>query len=443
MATLCVLVATMIERPPTVAVPAGSQAIVAAEPAPASSAQPTADGGGRTVVVWISVDGMRGDYVDSKQLPFFARLMKSGAYSRKLLPVFPPLTFPAHVSQATGASVNRHGIIANSLYDLRNDRQWRYPNVASEILCEPIWTTAKRQGRRVLVYDWPVSQQQTGANRADYFDQSFDTRLSDQQRLDRLIDTWSSDQNEEPLQLLMGYVSAPDKAGHKYGPNAAETKAAVQAVDGLLANFVERCEQVFSQKMKDTDRLIFLLSTDHGMEEVKVLLNLQLMCGSAWNDELRLLPGASVAHVFLERLGPPPVRKVHVEALLEKLKAYPFAHAYARENLPEEWAYHHPTRTGDVVVSLDAGYMFSEKKGPLRQEIDATRGPLGMHGYPVERSANMRGFLAIWQAGKSLGGQDLGEIDSRRLHATVAKWLGIEPAEGAVRDVVEIKAEPL
>lgn len=393
---------------------------------------------GRTVVVWISIDGMRGDYVERTKTPFFHRLMKEGAFTRQLAPIFPSLTFPSHVAQVTGASVNRHGIIANAIYDERNDRRWSYPNVASEILCEPIWTTVKRGGARVLVYDWPVSQQQTGQYKADYFDQSFDGAMSDQQRMDRLIETWSKDRQDSPLQLIMGYVSAVDKAGHKYGPSAAETLQAVEETDRLLGKFFKQAKSVFEKQMTSEDTFCFLLTTDHGMDDVKVILNLQLMCGSAWNDEMRLVASGSVGNIFLKRLGPPPARKPYAEKLLEVLKTYPFAHAYTRDKLPKAWQYDHRSRTGDVVVSLDAGYMFSEREGPAMKTIDPADGPLGMHGYPSADNPGMLGFSAIWRSGKPLGGTDLGAVDSRRLHATVAKWLKVAPAETAVPEAIDL-----
>lgn len=414
-------------------------------PEPATSTRPNAtreatakDPQGRSVVVWISIDGMRGDYVNQAKTPFFHRLMKEGAFTQKMVPIFPSLTFPSHVAQVTGANVNRHGIIANAIFDQKNDRRWSYPNVAGELTCEPIWTTVKRGGSRVLVYDWPVSQQQVGEHKADYFDQAFDTALSDQQRMDRLVDTWSSDSQTTPLQLLMGYVSAVDKAGHKYGPNAPETKAAVEETDQLLGKTFNRIQEVFARKMKPEDTLYFLLSTDHGMDDVKVILNLQLMCGSAWNDEMRLVASGSVGNIFLERLGPPPARKAYADKILEVLKTYPFAHAYRKDNLPKSWQYDHATRTGDVVVSLDRGYMFSEREGPAMKTIDPAEGPLGMHGYPTDDASTMLGFTAIWRSGKPLGGIDLGIVDSRRMHATVAGWLGVKPAPTAVPEIIDL-----
>lgn len=386
----------------------------------------------RTVVVWISVDGMRGDYVDLNEVPFLRRLVREGAYTKQYRPVFPSLTFPSHVSQVTGANVDKHGIILNAIYDNQRDRKWSYPNVASEVLCEPIWNTAKRQGRRALVYDWPVSQQQVGEYKADYFDQAYDPALTDEQRLDRMIKTWEDDVNDQPLQLVMGYCSSVDKAGHKYGPNAPEVKKAVEQADALLARTFAKCDAIFREKMSPDDTLYFVVTTDHGMDDLKVIVNLQQICDSAWHDEMRVVASGSVGHIFLERLGPPPARKPLVKALLKMLEQYTFAKAYAKDDLPAEWGYNHPTRTGDVVVSLDNGYMFSERGGPSLQVTDGIDGPLGMHGYSVDANPKMLGFMAIYRSGKPLGGKDLGEIDSRRMHATVAKWLNIEPAETAV-----------
>jgi hypothetical protein len=236
----------------------------------------------------------------------------------------------------------------------------------------------------------------------------------------------------------MGYVAAVDKAGHKYGPDAPETRSSIEETDRLLADFFQRTQKLFAKKMDAADTLYFLISTDHGMDDVRVILNLQLMCGSAWNEEMRLVTSGSIGNIFLERLGPPPARKPHLDKLLEILKAYDFAQAFARDQLPKQWEYAHPTRTGDVVVSLDSGYMFSERKGPAMQTIDPGDGPLGMHGYPPSDNPKMLGFTAIWRSKNPLGGVELGEVDSRLLHATVAKWLEVKPAATAVPEAIDL-----
>src|SRR5437764_5993639 len=72
---------------------------------------------GRTVVVWISMDGVRPDYLDRAATPLFHRLIGEGWYSKQLITIVPSLTFPSHVSEATGVPAAVHGIPANDFYD--------------------------------------------------------------------------------------------------------------------------------------------------------------------------------------------------------------------------------------------------------------------------------------------------------------------------------------
>src|SRR5215208_8214853 len=99
------------------------------------------------VVIWLSLDGMRGDYVDRDRdrLPTLSRLMRDGAFTRELAPVFPSITFPSHVSQVTGVPVSQHGVSGNTFYDSRTKRLYKYPDDAALIEAEPIWMTAARQ----------------------------------------------------------------------------------------------------------------------------------------------------------------------------------------------------------------------------------------------------------------------------------------------------------
>jgi hypothetical protein len=390
----------------------------------------------QTVVVWISVDGLCGDYLDAAETPLLDQLVREGASTRFLAPVFPSLTFPSHVSQATGTDVAGHGIIANALYDLQGDRKWNYPGLNSLIRSEPIWTTAKRQGRRVAVVDWPVSQKQEGEHAADYFSEAYDTALSDAARLQRLWDVWEQDSEVESLRLLMGYIPLVDKAGHRYGPEAPETMAAVEEADRLLARGLERAQQLVERKHGPEATLVFIVSTDHGMAPLHTLVHLPGLADASLTEDMRYFVSGSVAHVYLDYVEPKAKRAALAGQLVTTLRRHSFLHAYRREELPVEWGYAAPGRTGDVVVSLAPGYLFVDQPGPPIRPVDAASGPLGMHGYPVDSSPAMYGFLGIWRSGPGWGGIDLGHVDARRLHATVAQLLDIRPSPAAL-------AEPL
>lgn len=102
-----------------------------------------------TAVHWISIDGVRPDYLERGDTPFFDRLIAEGAYSLEHEVVFPSFTFPSHVSQATGVPVREHGIPHNRFHDSETGRTHSYSGDSRLLEAEPIWTTAARQGLRV------------------------------------------------------------------------------------------------------------------------------------------------------------------------------------------------------------------------------------------------------------------------------------------------------
>lgn len=418
---------------------------------PRAGAAPHPEG---ATVVWISLDGVRADYLDRAPLPFFERLGREGAVSRRLRPVFPPITFPSHASQATGVSVERHGITGNDFYDTGARREFRYPGDASLLQAEPIWQTAARQGVRVAVLDWPLSYQQTGPARADYFSPKFDNTLTDDARLNRLLDLWRRDPaarpGTSPLRLLMGYVHATDGVGHRLGPDAPEIASAMEALDRTLARFCEEALALWSDRHPASGAagapgLYFLFTTDHGMSRVHTLVNLNKLLGlstpavdgSSVEGAPMTITTGNIGHVFLPADLPASARDGALAQLEETARKHPFLQVFRRADLPTAWGYRHPTRTGDLVVVLNAGHCFDRRIPGVTAE--ATPGLLGMHGYPPEDNPEMLGIALLWRATPTpLGAKDLGEVNWDQLHPTVARLLGIEPAEGAKGDAILI-----
>lgn len=393
------------------------------------------------VVIWISLDGMRGDYVDRDRdrLPTLSGLMRDGAFTRQLAPVFPSITFPSHISQATGVPVAQHGVTGNSFYDSRTKQTYKYPEDSSLIQAEPIWITAARQGVRAAVIDWPMSYKQRGRVRADYFENSFDKDASDENRLARLLDAWRRDDpakhDGQPLRLLMGYVIAPDKAGHKYGPDSPELRDKLIEMDRLLGRFIAQANELFARDHPNArDRLWIILSTDHGMSPAKKLLKLDDVLGKGTEKDLHAALTGPVANLFLDDV-PWYVRRATAEAIVKSLREHPAIQAWTRADLPQRWQYAHPSRTGDIVAMLDVGWSWKSSE-PTTNSTQSTQpattqssGPKGQHGYAVEDDPNMFGFAVFCSPGHSMSGRDLGRVDSLQLNPTVAKLLGIQAAK--------------
>src|SRR5262245_15708381 len=113
------------------------------------------------ILVLVSFDGWRWDYIDRANVPHLRALALRGARAESLIPMFPSRTFPNHYSIVTGLYPEHHGIVGNNMVEpgfperftmsaatARDSRWWGG---------EPLWVTAIRQGRRAAAMFWPGS----------------------------------------------------------------------------------------------------------------------------------------------------------------------------------------------------------------------------------------------------------------------------------------------
>ncbi len=391
---------------------------------------------GRTTVVWISIDGLRHDYLERASTPTFDRLMQQGAFTRRLVPGFPSLTFPMHVTKATGVPPGRHGITSNRFYDARRSRTYNFPPWANLVESETLWAAATRQGLRVAVHDWPLAHAQTGKYATAYFLERFDGALSDRERLEALLERWEADLREmpdaEPLRLLATWIGEPDVAGHRVGPDAPGIGEAIAATDALLGEFLAKSLGLWAERAGENDAFVLALTTDHGMSAVHTLVHPVRVLGLEGLDEgLVLLTSGSIANLHLAEIEDPGQVEALGRHVLQRAAELPFLEAYRREDLPERWDYAHPHRTGDIVLSLSPGHTFSRRPGRGTAPVSEFDGPLGMHGYDPEIDPDMKGVAVFWRWPEPWGGVDVGRVDLVQLHPTLAALLAIEPAAEA------------
>ncbi len=379
--------------------------LLAAAAAAAETREPT--------VLWLSLDGVRHDMIDAERTPALARIARDGGRADALVPVFPSITFPNHVSLATGTHPDRHGIVANRFHDPELGF-FDYGNDAGFLEAEPIWAAAERQGRRSAAFFWVMSETDWRGTGATYRKTPFDGGLGEAEKVDQLL-AWLDLPAAARPQLLMSWWHGADAAGHRHGPDSPETRAQLQGQDRELARLLEGLDA--RGWWKD---LTLVVVSDHGMTEAGSLLDARGVLGDA-GVAAQVVHGTSVA---LVRLADPSQQA----AAIRSFDAHDGVRAVPADRVPEALRYRHATRTGDLVVLADPPVRLG---GTRRRAIEFLQrmtgsGTPGAHGYDPARFPDMHGVLLAMGRGVDPGTR-FGRPHATDLAATVAALLGIAP----------------
>src|SRR5271165_6207227 len=114
------------------------------------------------LLVMISVDGMRPDYITEAdahgaKVPNLRRFLKEGTYADGVVGVVPTVTYPSHTTLVTGVWPAKHGILANVTFDplQQNNMGWYW--YAEDIRVPTLWDVAAAAGRSTASLQWPVT----------------------------------------------------------------------------------------------------------------------------------------------------------------------------------------------------------------------------------------------------------------------------------------------
>jgi predicted AlkP superfamily pyrophosphatase or phosphodiesterase len=382
-----------------------------------------------SVVILLSLDGVRHDYLDRGELPAFARVAREGLRADGLVPVFPSSTFPNHVSLATCASPDRHGIVANSFVD-RERGLFDYGNDASWIQAEPLWAAAERQGARAATFFWVGSETPWQGVAATHHKAPFDGSLPDGEKVDQIL-AWLDLPPAERPRLVMSWWHGADEEGHAHGPDAPEIRQAMQQQDRELGRLLAGLD---ARGAWPTTTL--LLVSDHGMTALSESvdpLDVLAVRGIAG----RFVSGGPFGHLFLDDPG-------RAAEAADALDALPLVDAWTAADLPAGFRYRHPTRTGDVFVlaepplRLGGGSTLLDLRFALGSLLGRSQ---GSHGYDPARHPEMRGiFLAVGRGVPA--GVRSGDVRALDVAPTAARLLGIEPPAGCEGRPVEAIVPP-
>ncbi|XP_041484492.1 venom phosphodiesterase 2-like [Lytechinus variegatus] len=361
-------------------------------------------------VLLISLDGFRADFLSRGITPVINRMAECGVKTPHMIPTFPTVTFPNHYTIVTGLYPESHGIVGNTMYDFGttfslgsdesfNNRWWGG---------EPIWNTARFQGKRSATFFWPGSDSDIQGIRPNYYNK-YDGELNYIQRVDTVLGWLRLPDGYRPDVVTL-YFDEPDHTGHDPGPNTDEQDEVVARMDGMMRRLMDGL-----MKMGMIDCVNIIAIADHGMSnrtcDQTFILNDYLpsseyRVSSTAGTMLRMLPedGATVS-------DPADV----VEELLCK---HPVAVPYVREDLPKRWHYINNRRIEPIEVTVPEQWTAS---GGSTSYCNG-----GTHGYDNLGNLMKAMFVAIGPGFKS--GVEVQPFQNIELYNVMCELLDLDPA---------------
>ncbi len=307
----------------------------------------------RTII--ISLDGCRWDYPEMYNTPFLDQLGKEGVKAI-MQPSFPSVTFPNHYTLATGLVPDHHGIIANTFLDQESGLVFSLGNKETKQDPrfwggEPIWITAKKQGKKVGVVYWPGSDVAIqGTYPYIYHNYEKKPLLTFTERIVEIERMLKLPENERP-QLIMAYFDEPDHSGHTYGPESKQTRKQVETLDCLLGQLWNDI-----QRMPDGKNINLIVTADHGMDRNsnERIINLANYLDKSWYKD--------IANGFPTMIYP---NKGCDAKILKALAKVPHIRAWKKNEMPAYLNYGTNKNVADIVVISDIGWVFSDKSKVL------------------------------------------------------------------------------
>ncbi len=362
-------------------------------------------------VLLVSLDGFRWDYLDRPEAAGLRAIAAGGVRARQMEPVFPTKTFPNHYSLVTGLYPEHHGIVGNTMEDSALGRFAISDSVAVRTSGwwggEPIWVTAEKQGRRAAAMFWPGSEAVIGGVRPSSYEK-YNDRLPHDARVKKVLQ-WLALPGDSAPAMITTYFSAVDGAGHRNGPDAPETLAAITRVDSAVSAL---WRGIVSSGQ--ADRVNLIIVADHGMAATsparRVILEDYLDPETYHVVELN--PVALIKPVAGKE-----------EEVVARLSRAPHLAVYRKTQVPERWHFRDNPRIPSVVAVAEEGWVIGTRD--LVKRVPSY-GEGGTHGYDNALRSMQALFVA---AGPAFArGKEVARVRNVDVYALMAHILGLRAA---------------
>jgi predicted AlkP superfamily pyrophosphatase or phosphodiesterase len=253
------------------------------------------------LLVMISVDGMRPDYITEAdahgaKVPNLRRFLKEGTYADGVVGVVPTVTYPSHTTLVTGVWPAKHGILANTTFDPLQQNQGGWYWYTEDIRVPTIWDIAAAAGRTTASIQWPVT---VGAHITWDIPEFWRASTPDDAKLLRAVSTRglleeakaelgeyrggidtsaAGDENrgrytewileKKHPALLTLHLSSLDHIEHETGPFSPESIAVLEVIDATIGKIRATAERLAP------GRTYIAIVSDHGFVRTDAQLNL-------------------------------------------------------------------------------------------------------------------------------------------------------------------------
>jgi alkaline phosphatase D len=368
-------------------------------------------------VVLVSLDGFRWDYTRKYGATHLLALGKQGVWAPQgMIPSYPSLTFPNHYAIVTGLYPEHNGLVANSFLKetAENETRPSDENLAHYAINDskavtdgswysgvPLWSLAEQQGMRSACLFWPGSEAKiAGELPTDYL--HFDDKVDESARIDQVL-AWLKQPEETRPHFITLYYSDVDHAGHAFGPDTSETRAAVAKVDALVGKLHAALDATGLP-------IDLVVVSDHGMAKtVGPWITL---------DQFADLSGFETAGPLL--YGKTEADRVRVYNQLKK--ASEKFQVYRRKDVPGGLHYSENPREGDPVIVPTGPYAI-RAHAPEAGKPDSP--PIaGQHGYDPRVMPEMK--ASFFAAGPDIvAGKTVAPFENVNLYPWIAHMLGL------------------
>jgi predicted AlkP superfamily pyrophosphatase or phosphodiesterase len=364
------------------------------------------------VLILVSLDAFRWDYLEKYHPTNLNRLAAEGVHAKKLVPMFPSVTFPNHHTIVTGLRPAHHGIIHNNMYDpatkeifafnkteLQGSRWWGG---------EPIWATAIKQGRRSDCIFWPG----TGVTMAGLLPTEW-KRYDGKPEPNEVVDfglAWLDQPSEKRPSFISLYFHHTDSVGHKYGPDSPEIAASVLSVDTAIGRLVDGLHRL---KLDEVANLVIV--SDHGMVGISPVRTIAL------GDIVDL---KSVQVDFSGAVAGLRPIDGNVEALYQAFKTREkHFKVYRAETMPERYHFLGNPRIPPVIVLADDTWYLSKRTS---NETSSREMNKATHGYDPELDSMGATFIAWGPAFRR--DVTIEPVENVHVYNLLCATLGLKPA---------------